>query len=107
MLAFLQGLSPLHLLVVAIVALLLFGNRLPEVARSLGKAVNEFKRGLKDVQEEINRDDPKAGGDGPPPKLNPPAESQRLNDGSADHRAPNNTATAHNDRIESSDQTER
>jgi sec-independent protein translocase protein TatA len=107
MLAFLQGLSPLHLLVVAIVALLLFGNRLPDVARSLGKAVNEFKRGLKDVQDEISRDDSKSGGDGPPPKLSPPTESQRLDDGSADHPAPDNTATAHNDRVESPDQAKR
>jgi TatA/E family protein of Tat protein translocase len=41
--------SPMHWLVIGIVALLLFGNRLPEVARSLGRALNEFKRGLKEV----------------------------------------------------------
>ena len=34
--------------VIAFVALLLFGNRLPGVARSMGQGINEFKRGLKD-----------------------------------------------------------
>jgi sec-independent protein translocase protein TatA len=36
-------------LLVLFVALLLFGGRLPEVARSLGRSLNEFKRGLNDV----------------------------------------------------------
>ena len=36
-------------IVFLIVAVLLFGNRLPEIARSLGRSVNEFKRGLKEV----------------------------------------------------------
>ncbi len=48
--------SPMHWLVIGIVALLLFGNRLPEVARSLGRAWNEFKRGLNDVTDELNRE---------------------------------------------------
>ena len=73
MLAFWSGLSPWHLLLVGAVALLFYGNRLPEVARSLGKAVNEFKRGLKDVQEEIGREDPDDR-DEPPKKLHPPRD---------------------------------
>ncbi|GIX04364.1 MAG: hypothetical protein KatS3mg114_0233 [Planctomycetaceae bacterium] len=36
------------------IALLLFGKRLPEVARSLGKGVTEFKKGLRDVSDEMN-----------------------------------------------------
>jgi len=54
MLAFLNALSPMHLLVIGIVMILLFGNRLPEVARSLGKAVNEFKRGLREVKDNFD-----------------------------------------------------
>ena len=46
-------LSPWHLLLIGIVALLLFGNRLPEVARSMGRAINEFKKGLREVQDDI------------------------------------------------------
>ena len=40
------------LLVVAVVALLLFGNRLPSVMRSLGQGVTEFKKGLEGVPED-------------------------------------------------------
>ena len=35
-------------LMLGLVALLLFGTRLPKVARSLGQSVNEFKQGMKD-----------------------------------------------------------
>lgn len=38
--------SPLGLLVILVVVLLLFGNRLPTLMRSLGRSVNEFKRGI-------------------------------------------------------------
>lgn len=49
MVAFINGLSPMHMLFFMVVALLLFGSRLPDVARSIGKAITEFKRGLKDA----------------------------------------------------------
>jgi len=38
-------------MVILFIGLLIFGRRLPEVARNLGKTVNEFKRGLRDFQE--------------------------------------------------------
>jgi sec-independent protein translocase protein TatA len=38
-------------MVILFIGLLIFGRRLPEVARSLGKSVNEFKKGLKDFQD--------------------------------------------------------
>ncbi len=41
-------------LVVLIIALLLFGSRLPSVMRNLGRSVNEFKRGLHESAEEAN-----------------------------------------------------
>ncbi len=40
--------------VIGVVALLLFGRRLPDVARSLGKSIVEFKKGLKDVKDDID-----------------------------------------------------
>jgi len=40
--------------------LLLFGKRLPEVGRSLGKGIVEFKKGLKGVEDDIEiASDPK------------------------------------------------
>jgi len=41
-------------LVIAAIGLLLFGKRLPEVGRSLGKGIVEFKKGLKGVEEDID-----------------------------------------------------
>ena len=46
-----------ELLIVAFIALLIFGARLPKVARSLGQAKSEFKRGL---DEGANDESPKA-----------------------------------------------
>ena len=40
-------------IVIAAIGLLLFGKRLPEVGRSLGKGIVEFKKGLKGVEEEV------------------------------------------------------
>ena len=44
--------SSYDLIIVAIIALLLFGNRLPGVMRSLGQGVTEFKKGMEGVPED-------------------------------------------------------
>ncbi len=46
--------GPPELLVIGVVALIIFGRRLPEVARSMGKSVVEFKKGLKDVKDDVD-----------------------------------------------------
>ena len=43
-----------EMIVIAIVGLLIFGKRLPEVGRSLGKGIVEFKKGLAGVDDEIS-----------------------------------------------------
>jgi sec-independent protein translocase protein TatA len=48
------GLSPIELLIVGGIAVLLFGSRLPSVARSMGKSVTEFKKGLHGIEEEFD-----------------------------------------------------
>lgn len=48
-------------IIIAAIGLLLFGKRLPEVGRSLGKGIVEFKKGLKGVEDEVETaSDPKA-----------------------------------------------
>jgi len=42
-----------EIIMILLVGLLLFGRRLPEVGRSLGKSIVEFKKGLKDVSTEV------------------------------------------------------
>ena len=42
-----------ELLIVLVIALLLFGKRLPEVARSLGKGITEFKKGVRGIEDEV------------------------------------------------------
>ena len=63
-------------LVVAVIALLLFGKRLPEVARSVGKGIVEFKKGLRDVEDEVTRESnqPPAEGRTEPQSNDPPAK---------------------------------
>ena len=43
-----------ELLIIGAIMLLLFGNRLPGVMRSLGRSVVEFKKGVSGIEEEIN-----------------------------------------------------
>ena len=40
--------------VIGLIALLIFGRRLPDVARSVGKSIVEFKKGIKDVKDDID-----------------------------------------------------
>lgn len=47
------GLGWQELLFIMLIALLLFGSaKLPEIGRSLGKAMKEFKKGVKEITDE-------------------------------------------------------
>jgi sec-independent protein translocase protein TatA len=50
------GLGPAELLIVGLVAVLLFGKKLPDVARSLGGSYREFRKGLNDFQSQMTVD---------------------------------------------------
>lgn len=43
-------------LVLLILGLLIFGRRLPEVGRSLGRGIVEFKKGIRGLEEEIDEE---------------------------------------------------
>ncbi|MEX2561132.1 MAG: twin-arginine translocase TatA/TatE family subunit [Pirellulales bacterium] len=53
------GLHGLEIVIVGLVVLLLFGNRLPSLMRSLGRSVVEFKQGVREIEEDkdANLDD--------------------------------------------------
>jgi sec-independent protein translocase protein TatA len=48
------GLGMQEFLVLLLIGVLLFGRKLPDIGRSLGKTVIEFKKGINGMEEEIN-----------------------------------------------------
>ena len=54
-LAFLGSPGLPEMMIIGTIALLLFGKRLPEVARSLGKGIVEFKKGVSGIEDDVQR----------------------------------------------------
>lgn len=46
-------------IVLLVLGLLIFGRRLPEVGRSLGRGIVEFKRGIKGIDDDIDEESSK------------------------------------------------
>jgi len=49
----------MEVIIVLFVLLLVFGTRLPSVARSLGKALTQFKKGVRDIEKEPEEEEKK------------------------------------------------
>jgi Sec-independent protein translocase protein TatA len=49
----LDGVSPVTLIFIGAIAVLLFGERLPEVARTFGKKFGDFRKNVQSIQDEI------------------------------------------------------
>lgn len=72
------GIQPIHILIIVIVAFLIFGaNKLPEMGRSLGKTISEFKQGTKEAaegfREEVNNNGSVSAAPTMPAQAVPPA----------------------------------
>ena len=50
-------------IVILVIALLIFGPRLPQVMRSLGKGITEFKKGIRDVEDDVKTEIDTAAGE--------------------------------------------
>ncbi len=46
-----------ELMIILVIGLLLFGRNLPQVGKAVGKTIIEFKRGLNDLRQQIDRDE--------------------------------------------------
>ena len=71
----------LELVVVLMVGLLLFGRRLPEIGRSVGRTIVEFKKGIREVKDDVS-----AAATSDPPttnQLQPPPASTTVQQGNA------------------------
>jgi sec-independent protein translocase protein TatA len=53
--AFISMPGPMEMLVIAVVVLLLFGNRLPSTMRSLGRGIVEFKKGVQGIEDDVDK----------------------------------------------------
>ena len=51
------SLGPWQVILFLVIALLLFGNRIPQVAKSLGKGITEFKKGVKSGETDEDDDE--------------------------------------------------
>ena len=68
--------SPLTLLVLGALAVLLFGERLPEVARSFGKGLMQVKNGVRGIQQEIENAVNSATSVDPSPRCHEPEDRE-------------------------------
>ena len=65
--------SPVQLVVLLIIALLIFGHKLPSVARSLGTSVSEFKKGVKEGEMDLQKMEAQQSAQAAPPAVAAPA----------------------------------
>jgi len=71
-------LGPQTILILLVLGVLLFGRRLPEVGRYLGKGIVEFKKGLKGLEDDVDTNAVLRQPEQPAPALDQPRPPQRV-----------------------------
>ncbi len=76
LLAIFSSIGPWELIIIALIALLVFGGRLPEVGRSLGRGIVEFKKGLRETGDELKGGLSEEGGKSTGKQAAPPSQEK-------------------------------
>lgn len=66
------NLGPMEIIVLLGIGVLLFGRRLPEVGRYLGKGITEFRKGVKGLEDEVDVNSPVQQPQAPTEQIRPP-----------------------------------
>jgi sec-independent protein translocase protein TatA len=69
------GFGPMEMVVIAVIGILLFGRKLPEISKYLGKSIIEFKKGMKGLEDNL---DDYHGGANAQPMAHPTAPSEAI-----------------------------
>lgn len=69
------NIGPMEWIIIGVIAILLFGKNLPNVARSLGKSMVEFKKGVKGLEDDLEGSMTRHDA---PAALEPPRPPQRV-----------------------------
>ena|SRR5216117_2358527 len=85
---FLPGLGGQEMLLLLVLGILLFGRKLPELGRSVGKTLVEFKKGMKGIEDEVSESaQPRAAIEPepvrPPQRVTPAASAPKFEDAPA------------------------
>lgn len=72
------NIGPLEIAIVLIIALLVFGpKKLPDLGRSVGRGISEFRDGLSNIGQDHDEDDDDDADDSEPAELTPPPKDEK------------------------------
>jgi sec-independent protein translocase protein TatA len=72
------GLGPMEIGAILILGVLLFGRKLPEVGRFLGKGIVEFKKGIAGIEDDLTNPSNNTAAAPPPTAVEAPKPPQRM-----------------------------
>ena len=86
------GLGGQEILLILVLGVLLFGRKLPDIGRSLGKTMIEFKKGMKGIEDEVSEPSAARAAIEPEPVKAParvtPSSAPKFDDGPAPTNLP-------------------